>query len=69
MKINFQSFFNRKLSPARIRWRTFDFKRKKSILQFRIWRHYNAWKYPENMSIELQVYEFDFENILLKMIE
>ena len=62
-------FDNRHLSSARIRDRTFGFKRKKSIIQFRIYRHHNAWNDPENMYIVEQIYEFNFENLSLKILD
>jgi hypothetical protein len=62
-------FFNRKLSAAKIRDRTYGLKRNKSVLQFRIQRHLYAWtEYREEITVE-EIYEFDFKMLVLKKIE
>ncbi len=57
------------LSSYRIATRTYGFTRNKSIIQFRILRHHNAWNDPENMSIGEEIHEFDFEKISLKKLD
>lgn len=58
-------FIDKRLSPARIRDRTYGHERNDAILKFKILRHPNAWKDPNNMKVRVEVWKFDFNKLTL----
>jgi hypothetical protein len=61
------AYYNRSLSTARIRDRTYGCIKCKSKIHFRIWRHYNAWRESDifPMEIVLEKWTFDLEELTL----
>ena len=58
-------FSQNALTRAKVRDRTFHFRKYKSKLRFRIIRHLNAWKNPHLEQDIIQEWEFDFRKLTL----